>query len=54
MAATHNEDIYYCDCTGRNAENEKVYRQEFTYADLTKHPEKKGKVNPEWKKRGGE
>ena len=30
----HFDDIFYCDCTGRNAEKEKVYRQEFTYADL--------------------
>ena len=31
---THFNDIYFCDCTGRNFENEKVYRQEFSYADL--------------------
>eukprot|EP00439_Symbiodinium_sp_Y106_P016479 s4461_g2.t1 len=44
--AKHFDDIFYCDCTGRNAENEKVYRQEFTYADLNKHPDKKGKACP--------
>ncbi|CAE7528492.1 unnamed protein product [Symbiodinium natans] len=49
MAAKHYDDIYFCDCTGRNAENERVYRQEFSYADLTKHPDKKGKVDPAWK-----
>eukprot|EP00439_Symbiodinium_sp_Y106_P023231 s4461_g2.t2 len=46
--AKHFDDIFYCDCTGRNAENEKVYRQEFTYADLNKHPDKKGKVDSAW------
>ncbi|CAK9029933.1 unnamed protein product [Durusdinium trenchii] len=48
--AKHYEGIYFCDCTGRSSVAEHIYRQEEAYADLIKHPDKKGKVNPEWTK----
>eukprot|EP00435_Cladocopium_sp_Y103_P044567 s674_g12.t1 len=50
MAAKHYDDIFFCDCTGRSADTERIYRQEMAYADVIKHPDKKGTVNPEWSK----
>lgn len=48
MAAKHFEDIFFCDCTGRSPETERIYRQEAFYADVVKHPDKRGTANPEW------
>lgn len=50
MAAKHYDDIFFCDCTGRSADTERIYRQEMAYADVIKHPDKKGTVNAEWSK----
>mmetsp|Transcript_95326 Transcript_95326/g.132395 ORF Transcript_95326/g.132395 Transcript_95326/m.132395 type:complete len:115 (+) Transcript_95326:107-451(+) len=51
MAAKHYHDIFFCDCTGRSQDTERIYRQEMAYADVIKHPDKQGQVNPEWSKK---
>eukprot|EP00434_Breviolum_minutum_P014994 symbB.v1.2.013221.t1/scaffold890.1/size154879/7 len=47
----HYHDIFFCDCTGRSQDTERIYRQEMAYADVIKHPDKQGQVNPEWSKK---